>query len=76
MAIGSPVGISETPRRKDDSSPCLYSPGWVSISLSLSTHCHQGVADLEDHRGGTTALSLHMVYGEEGEPADPSTRAL
>lgn len=33
--LGSPVGISETPRRKDDSSPCLCSPGRVSISLSL-----------------------------------------
>lgn len=33
--LGCPVGISETPRRKDDSSPCLCSPGWVSISLSL-----------------------------------------
>lgn len=76
--------ISETPRRKDGSSPCLHSSRRVSISVS--THCHQGVADQgppsglggswsRHTRDGPIAPSLHMLCGEHGEPADLSTRA-
>lgn len=68
MAGGSPVGIQRPQEGKMTHLLVCAAPGG-SPSLSPLT------ATKKDHRGGTTDPSLHKVYGEEGGPADPSTRA-